>query len=139
MKTDKNSKPDKDCIVLLLGAEDYYACRSIDPDKNECPYMTEYHFCNYPDRHNLPQSNYNGSDYVESTIYQENCFVHQLDESNCFVCLAEEQAKDTCPHASDFGFQEVFCAHPDRDEFSRKRLPEDHLRHPDKDFPPGNN
>jgi hypothetical protein len=41
---------------------------------------------------------------MESTIYKENCYVHQLDESNCFVCLAEEQAKDTCPYASDFGF-----------------------------------
>jgi hypothetical protein len=51
---------------------------------------------------------------METTMNHENCIVQELDESHCFVCLAEEQAKDTCPYA-------------DRAEFSRMRLPEDPL------------
>ena len=120
MGTDKNSEPDKDCIILSLRVEDYYACRSMDSDKNECPYMTEYSFCNYPYRYNLPQCNNSGADYMESAMDHENCNVYQLDESNCFVCLAEEQDKSTCPYAGDFGFQEVFCAHSDRNKFPKK-------------------
>ena len=75
--------------------------------------------------------NYNYIDF-------ENCFVHQLDESNCFVCLAEDQSRDTCNHANDFGFLDIFCTHPNRDEFSRKHLSKDHQRRPDKDIPPSN-
>jgi hypothetical protein len=57
---------------------------------------------------------------MDSEMNHENCIVQQPDESDCFVCLAEEQDRSTCPYAGDFGFQEVFCAHPDRDEFPEK-------------------
>ena len=33
------------------------------------------------------------------TINNEDCFVHQFSESNCYVCLSEEQDRDTCLHA----------------------------------------
>jgi hypothetical protein len=57
---------------------------------------------------------------MDSTINHENCIVQELDESHCFVCLAGEQDRSTCPFASDFGFSDVFCAHPDRVGFQRK-------------------
>jgi hypothetical protein len=61
----------------------------------------------------------------------EGCFVHRLDESAFFICLAQEQDKDTCPHSASIGFLDVFCTHPDRYKFPRKHLSEVPPRRPD--------
>lgn len=55
METEKNIKPDKDCFVRPLGINDFYICRSKDRYRNKCPYIKDSCFCNYPDRHKLPE------------------------------------------------------------------------------------
>jgi hypothetical protein len=65
--------------------------------------------------------------------HDEDCYVQQLEGSNCFVCVAEEHVSDICPHATYYGFLYNFCTHPYRAEFSRKRLPEFHPSLPAKD------
>jgi hypothetical protein len=74
---------------------------------------------------------------MDSAIHEEDCFVHQLGESNCFLCVVEEHVSDTCPHANYFGFLYIFCTHPYRDDFQRRHLPEDHPIRTVKDIPPG--
>jgi hypothetical protein len=73
---------------------------------------------------------------MELILDHQNCFVHQLDESNCFVCLAQQQDRERCSFAKEFGFLDIFCTHPDRSEFPRKRLPENTIRQPSRDMTP---
>jgi hypothetical protein len=58
---------------------------------------------------------------MKSTInHDEVCFVQEIDESHCFVCMAKKQDMDTCPHAKDVGFADIFCTHQDRAIFPKK-------------------
>jgi hypothetical protein len=52
----------------------------------------------------------------------KGCCVHQVGVSEYFLCLVKEQKRDKCPHAKDYGFINIFCNHPDRQEFPRVNL-----------------
>jgi hypothetical protein len=52
-------KPDKDCSVFKLGANEYYLCRSKNPHEGNCPYIRDYFLekllCYHPDKHEFPK------------------------------------------------------------------------------------
>ena len=65
--------------------------------------------------------------------HYEDCCVHQLEDSNCFVCLAPEKGKIKCPHViMSASVAENYCDHPNVDGFPRKPLPKDSSRLPNK-------
>jgi hypothetical protein len=55
MRTELVIKPDKDCFVRPLGVNDYYVCRSKDRYRNNCPYLKDSCFCNFPNQQDLPE------------------------------------------------------------------------------------
>ena len=52
-------KPDKDCSVSKLGANEYYLCRSKNPHGDNCPYIRDYFLdnllCYHPDKSDFPK------------------------------------------------------------------------------------
>jgi hypothetical protein len=74
---------------------------------------------------------------MNPTIYHDKgCCVHQLDRSNCFVCLAPDKDRNKCPYViMSESLAENYCDHPDVDGFPRKPLPNDSSRRANKKRP----